>query len=307
MHTHVKSKRRSKTHSVREPKKTGVADGAGLALLDILALNVRTEIAFGQFTDGCTSLSWKGTSRSLLGQNWDWTEDQKENLVILHIDQPGRPSIEMVTEAGIIGKIGLNDRGVGVCFNAIRAKGLDVTRMPAHLGLRMALDSESARAAVEAMEAAGMASSAHALIADAGESIGLEFTSTTFARLKMDGDGRVYHSNHMLAKHPGVEEPPWLPHSPYRVKRIEELSCQVQVKAHSREPPTLEEFVKLFDDHQGDEGPICRMEPGVNGVGTLFNIVMDLTERRAVVRLGRPCMPEAIVDLNFTRERSEPI
>jgi len=52
----------------------GVAEGAGVTYTDILALNVRTEIAFGAFSDGCTALSWKGKGEgnSLLGQNWDW-------------------------------------------------------------------------------------------------------------------------------------------------------------------------------------------------------------------------------------------
>lgn len=50
----------------------GVAEGAGVSYEDILALNVRTEIAYGAFNDGCTGLSWKGKGKSLLGQNWDW-------------------------------------------------------------------------------------------------------------------------------------------------------------------------------------------------------------------------------------------
>lgn len=50
----------------------GVAKGAGKEYRDILALNVRTEIAFGAFSDGCTAVSWKGEGGSLVGQNWDW-------------------------------------------------------------------------------------------------------------------------------------------------------------------------------------------------------------------------------------------
>jgi hypothetical protein len=58
----------------------GIAEGAGVKYEDILALNVRTEIAFGSFvSDGCTALSWldktKGEGKgqkSYLGQNWDW-------------------------------------------------------------------------------------------------------------------------------------------------------------------------------------------------------------------------------------------
>jgi isopenicillin-N N-acyltransferase-like protein len=50
----------------------GVATGAGVTYPEILALNVRTEIAFGAFNDGCTALSWKSSTASILAQNWDW-------------------------------------------------------------------------------------------------------------------------------------------------------------------------------------------------------------------------------------------
>jgi len=53
----------------------GIAEGAGVGYEDILALNVRTEIAFGAFNDGCTALSWKAGERSLLAQNWDWNTE----------------------------------------------------------------------------------------------------------------------------------------------------------------------------------------------------------------------------------------
>lgn len=50
---------------------TGIADGAGRQLNDIIALNVRTEIVFGQFSDGCTSLYYRGDGSVYMGQNWD--------------------------------------------------------------------------------------------------------------------------------------------------------------------------------------------------------------------------------------------
>lgn len=48
-----------------------------MPLIDIVILNIRTEIAFGMFNDGCTSLYWKTDRYSFLAQNWDvslsWT------------------------------------------------------------------------------------------------------------------------------------------------------------------------------------------------------------------------------------------
>jgi isopenicillin-N N-acyltransferase like protein len=49
----------------------GVAAGAGVDFEDILALNVRTEIAYGMFSDGCTAFSWKVGEKSFMAQNWD--------------------------------------------------------------------------------------------------------------------------------------------------------------------------------------------------------------------------------------------
>lgn len=221
---------------------------------------------------------------------------QKQNIVLVTIHQEGLPTIKMVTEAGLIGKIGLNSNGVGVCFNAIRAKGLDATRLPVHLGLRVILESPSAYEAVETLEKLGMASSAHLLIADASGAIGLEFTSTTFARLQMDPHHRVYHSNHLLVEHPFVDEPQWLPDSKFRVDRIKDLTAQLDAKSTQ---PSWAEFSKLFEDEVNHPTAICRSEGAPGSTETLFNIVMDLEETRAVVRLGRPCRSEETVHLTF--------
>jgi hypothetical protein len=52
-----------------------VAAGSDRSILDIVALNVRTEIAFGRFSDGCTALAWHTEKRAYLGQNWDVSPD----------------------------------------------------------------------------------------------------------------------------------------------------------------------------------------------------------------------------------------
>ena len=132
-----------------------------------MALNIRTEINYGLFSDGCTALAWHTQDKAFLAQNWDWETPQRENLVLLHIKKDGGPRIAMVTEAGIVGKIGFNEHGVGVCLNAIKMKGMDVARVPCHLGLRLVLESRSREEAVATLEKTGVASSCHMLVADA--------------------------------------------------------------------------------------------------------------------------------------------
>lgn len=220
-------------------------------------------------------------------------EEQKPNLIVLKISQDQLPTIKMVTEAGIIGKIGLNSQGVGVCLNAIRAKGMNSARLPVHLGLRMALESSSMQEAAEKLQGIGMASSAHILIADASEAVGLEFTSRTFASLSMDSENRIIHSNHLLAGHDGAYEPPWLPDSPLRVEQMRNITGTFQGA------PSWQRFSAFFEDKTNYPTAICRAQEGSSHSATLFNIVMELCEHRAVVKLGMPSNVEETIVLDF--------
>jgi isopenicillin-N N-acyltransferase-like protein len=225
---------------------------------------------------------------------WQWLPAQKRNVIHLTITQEGLPTIKCLTEAGMIGKIGLNSAGVGVCFNAIRVAGMDGTRMPVHLGLRTALESSSATEAVAKLEEVGMASSAHMLIGDATTATGLEITSGTFAHLPVDEKGRVIHSNHLLLPHPGgVHEPLWLADSPVRVEVMEKNTAAVS------DSLSFDVFSRQFEDETNYPAAICRKAEGNIDSETLFNIVMDLRNKKAVVRMGRPVKPEEIIDFGF--------
>ena len=222
-----------------------------------------------------------------------WQKQQAQNLVALTIHQSSLPVIKTITEAGIIGKIGLNSSGVGVCLNAIRAVGLSYTRMPVHLGLRLALECKSTKEAVEKLGEVGMASSGHILIADnGGDAVGLEFTSSTFAELLADENGRIVHSNHLLADHSGVVEPKWLADSPDRIKQMLNLT-------NGSNDMGWREFSGLFEDENGYPSSICRDQSGKSDIATLFNIVMDLKAKKAIVRIGRPTEVKEVVDLYF--------
>lgn len=221
-------------------------------------------------------------------------EAQKPNLIVLTISQPALPTIKMVTEAGIIGKIGLNASGVGVCLNAIKIKGMDPTKLPCHLGLRMALESASREDAVAKLERYGVASACHMLVADATGGVGLEWSSVEVQKCVMNDQEQVFHSNHYLCQHPKTgQDTDWLGDSQFRVKRIEELAEAVEGEV------TAEKLLEMFKDEKNYPGAICRAQEGKSGSATLFNIVMDLKARKADVRLGRPVDVEEHVILSF--------
>lgn len=258
---------------------TAVAAGAEVDVLDVVALNCRSEIALGLFSDGCTSLGWRlpgNREEVLLGQNWDWTARVKENLVFMSIEPEGKPRIWMVTEAGIVGKIGFNERGVGVCLNAIRAKPTLDSKIPIHVALRLCLEAGGKEEAVETLERlGGIASSAHILIADVNEPLGLELSPLGNAYLKPDANGIVCHTNHFV-ENKLVEEPPWLSGSPLRLKRVQELTKEL---AAGGEVITAEILRKrVFSDGKGKPQAICCEEdeerPVETRSSTLFCVVM---------------------------------
>ena len=268
----------------------GVAIGAQVPYLSIVALNVRTEIAYGMSKDGCTALYWRTEKSTFQAQNWDWQEEQKENLINLTIRSPSKPVIHMITEAGIIGKIGSNSNGVGVCLNAIRALGVDFSKLPCHLALRACLESATANDAVAALQKSGVASACHILVGDAHGAVGLECTSVDIVELPTQGI--LTHTNHLLKPHPGVEDKMALTDSPTRLERINELIGREAARVYASEAQS-ETIQTWLADEDNFPTAICRARTEESSVATLFSIVMDLEKRSAEVKMGRPSQDDA--------------
>ena len=227
-----------------------------------------------------------GHGPSFLSQNWDWVTRQGQNLIVYTVQQPDTdiPRFTVVTEAGIIGKIGLNESGVGVCLNAIKARGVDHTKWPVHLALRKVLESSSRQSAIDELVSTGLAGSAHLLIADEFGATGLESTAKTVELLPADNQGVVIHSNHLLLDHDGSEEHLWLLDSPQRSGRMQQL---VTEELSSKPALTASDIFKLFQDEEGYPNGINRDAVDDSNAETLFNIIMNLSERTATIAFGR--------------------
>src|SRR5699024_6936039 len=163
----------------------GIAQGSSMDFEDILTLNARSEIALTQNkSDGCTSLAVlpPTSEQSFLAQTWDWRSAQSRSLIMTKIKQQHAPNIHMVTEGGIIGKIGLNEHGLGVCLNALRAN-ISSNELPIHLGLREVLNSRDIYEAEGKVIDGQLGSSANILITQYDEnlrySIFLEFSTNS--------------------------------------------------------------------------------------------------------------------------------
>ena len=202
----------------------GIALGSGFSVNEILALNCRTEIlppsflgmetvnsddarrknaALGLFDIGeCTSLAVTGKrcadGHTRVAQNWDWVGYQRQNVLALrvHRDEPW-PSYLTLTEAGILAKIGVNEAGVGVGLNILRATNdRQQIGIPVHIFQRMALDCANVKSVVSLAQSLIFSASSNAILGDASGHVGsLEYSPSGAAPVYAD-HGVVAHTNH---------------------------------------------------------------------------------------------------------------
>lgn len=280
----------------------GIARGADIDPLDVLVLNARSEIALTHAggpvqPDGCSALFKRDpeSGAQWLAQNWDWKPAQSEALIHMTIRAPDKPAIRMVTEAGIIGKIGFNEHGVGVCLNALRTS-ICKPRLPVHVMLRRVLESGGVEHALDMIDEVGVASPAHFLIADAeGHAAGVEVSPMGDSAMA-PRKGQLCHTNHLIARHlpPGLEDFP-REDSFVRLERLRELVASA--------PPSFDTLRTHLSDEENAPDAINRrdnpaLEPR-DRMETLFTIVMNLSERRAELSFGKPADHPEVITLTL--------
>ena len=170
----------------------GIAEGSGLQLAEVLALNCRTEILPASFLSDvdhqaqaalvanlaaglpdwldtldprlaegeCTAMAAapqaSAQGQTWLAQNWDWLGRQRQALVLLHTHDGRGTRLTTLTEAGMLAKIGMNQHGFALGLNILRSlqDGLQ-PGVPVHVLLRHLLSCTSVAAARERLKALG--------------------------------------------------------------------------------------------------------------------------------------------------------
>ncbi|MFX1506820.1 MAG: C45 family autoproteolytic acyltransferase/hydrolase [Promethearchaeota archaeon] len=258
----------------------GIAAGAEVDPLWIYALNSRSEI-MNTFTNECTAIYFKDTA--LLGQNWDWAKELEKLAVILRIKSKDKPEILMMSEPGIIGKIGLNSKGIGVCLNFLDS-GQVCKGVPIHILLRSILDSPSIDEVIKHIEPFKEGKSANILIGDAqGRYIDFEFAKQQIYEPK--SDSKVFlHTNHYLLNEKLNVDLEKLANS---FARYEQALQMVQ----TFEDNSLEGMKRILLDQTMGDMPICRPyvpNPDIGNAGTVCSIIMDLKDLKMHITLGNP-------------------
>lgn len=281
----------------------GVAAGTGRHVLELMAVNARTELGLhpqsrgfhfdrGDASVACTSIAAlpeaTAAGNTLIGQNADWKASLDEALIILRIDQPDpKPNIVMLTEAGMIARFGFNSAGIGILINGLYSDQTQVAP-PINALLRGVLDSTHLGAAVGKLSRNRRSSAMNYLLASSdGEAIDLE-TSVDGLDYVLPEDGLLTHTNHFTSQRLRVRDlgiVMW-PDTIVRGDRVRRLVQKERGRI------TAETIQQVLSNHAGYPGSICRhLDPADEDrqIHTMASMIFDLAAKTMYVAEGRPC------------------
>jgi isopenicillin-N N-acyltransferase-like protein len=273
----------------------GIAEGAEAPLEALLTINARNELVHGlkaQLDDGCTSFIVFGDAtadgHTYVGQNWDWNPAMKPNAVVLDIRRDGDPHILTLTEAGLVGKHGLNEDGIGLCNNFMLS---DKRRfgLPVHVTRRKVLTARILSDAIGAVLNSERALAANYMLGHAdGAGVALEAWPEGLDVIHAK-EGLLTHANHFQITRAGREDigRNIFPDTLLRDARLQDLLSAQLGRID------LSVLAVGMSDHFNHPDSICR-HPNPNseegkGIETLGCIIMDLTDRVLHYCSGPPC------------------
>jgi isopenicillin-N N-acyltransferase-like protein len=271
----------------------GIADGAGCEFLEIVAINARTELLHGVPRHECTSIavapSASADGHVRIGQNWDWFAWLAGTTVLWSIRKPDGLDVLTFAEAGLVGKIGVNEAGLALCANLLLSDADNPgPAAPMHVILRHVLDTAtSVDEAVQHIVETPRCTSLNHLLADIGGAIAdVEATPAGSTVIEPDG-GVITHANHcldrnLLSADRGARD---YPETVARGSRAASLAI---------ERPLSEGMVRsLLTNHDTAPGSIClhaRIElPEQEREESVASILMDLTAGTFDLADGPPC------------------
>lgn len=270
----------------------GLAKGADISLGEAYFLQLRAEIYnFFDTTDECTTFAVSGEVTKngipILGQNADLPSLYKEVGVVVESKYNNSPKTLMLTPAGQISYIGINDEGVAIGANFLECKGWKIG-FPRYLLSKLALTKSNVKDAIKIIEGVNRASSRNLIMVDkANEMINLETIPGEIAEIK-DENGILAHSNHFVSQqllHEEGKEGEDLRNSELRLDRI--LSFLRQNSGVI----DVERSIEIFRDRENFPHTLCREQGDFtesSDVITFASMIAEPTKGQLWIAIGPP-------------------
>ena len=210
-----------------------------------------------------------GAHAGILGQNWDWFTSMVYDAMLLRIEQPDKPRILTVTEAGIPGKIGINNAGVCLTLNIVAADLQPCPAVPLHFLLRRCLELTSVAQAVSMVQLTPLCCGSIVTIADRQDCYTIEIAGdekVVTNDLSFTVRSNRYETSHLRSGYPISDE--LMQNASTRYQRALEMSKSLgEVKA-----------VKRILRRTDGQYPICcapAQVPIYGEVTTVCSVVMN--------------------------------
>lgn len=278
----------------------GMAEGSGVSMTSLAAINARTEVlaAVGASeAHECSTvvyLSPRDVKPPVAIQTWDWYASMADCWLVWQIPQTSGNVTVTLTEYGIVGKIGVNKHGLGILFNILRHKrdgiGMGV---PVHVLSRLVLDEslDLNQALLKIAASEVSASSAFTVVASAGgesAAVSVEACPGGIGYALPDRSGLLIRTNHFLCENNTRQdlEPRRAPDSILRRSMIAR-------RLHDADVINTNTVISALSSHLlGGGSTCCHVDPRLPATAafeTLAVVSLDVRSGRLVAHAGGPC------------------
>ena len=288
-----------------------IARGAGVSFSEIMLINARTELLKiaenpemekrfeAEAPDGCTAIvAGPGATRDgkvIHAHNWDWKAECAETSVVLRVRRDDGPDYLTFTEAGALGRFGLNSAGLATAGNYLECeRDYRDLGVPLSLIRRKILDQTHMAKAVEAV--CTRKSASNNIVLSDRDGIILDFECAPDEMFHVPAtNGLMIHANHWLSLAAQVK---------LRNTGARAFPCsyQRQVRAEGLLMPklgsiTVEDIREVLLDGYGSPWSICRPpRPSAftNLSATVASLIMDPAEGTMEIAMLPALAPEFI-------------
>ena len=235
------------------------AEGAGVSVDDLFALQLldeewayRVRRSAARSPQKCSSLAIvDAAGPTWIAQNMDLGGYTDGFQALLCIDDGAAPAALVFTAAGMLGLMGVNAAGVGVCVNSLPQLPSAPQGLPVAFVIRRLLQARTAEEAWRLVQTLPHATNQHYVIAGPGAARSFEASAAGVTEYLPPDPARLLHTNHPLSDAPATPEPPAA-----RENSAARLAS-LQARLGSGQPglPEIQAALSACDDPRH---PVCR-------------------------------------------------
>jgi hypothetical protein len=264
----------------------GLAEGADLPISSAWLLQLRRELLREVAAADCTTLA-AGGERPWLAQTVDLPGDLAAHAIVVR-EHDGTHTALQLTFTGLLGYLGLNDRGLAVGINMVMSNDWK-PGVPPYLLMRHLLGLGSVEECLDALAWVPRASSRCYTLIDRHQAVMVE---TTCERIAVLRQGPLVHTNHYLAGELATDERSHVMRRRESRQRHDRATAALAAAttglATGGRPPTGEQLFDLLACH-GQGGSCFHGDGDPRRFSTAAAVVLHPVEGRLAARRGPPC------------------